>query len=102
MAVGLAVAPREQGVRRAQLGGKAGLLDRRGAVMRSRLVRPQALRSHFTEASMKLIALLALALLVPQCLGLDAATAQQMTGTPGAPSGTVTIEGSQIPAPPQK
>jgi len=32
----------------------------------------------------------------------DVATAQQMTGAPGAPSGTVTIEGSQIPAPPQK
>jgi len=51
---------------------------------------------------MKLIALLALALLVPLGLELDAVTAQQMTGTPGAPSGTVTIEGSQIPAPPQK
>ena len=33
---------------------------------------------------------------------LGSAVAQQVTGTPGSPSATTTIEGKQIPAPPPK
>jgi len=35
-------------------------------------------------------------------LGASDAFAQQITGTPGSPSATTTIQGDQIPAPPQK
>lgn len=35
-------------------------------------------------------------------VGSAAAWAQQTTGTPGAPSATISIEGSQLPPPPQK
>ncbi|MBU6473768.1 MAG: hypothetical protein KGQ94_14020, partial [Alphaproteobacteria bacterium] len=28
--------------------------------------------------------------------------AQQITGTPGSPTATITVNGSQLPAPPQK
>jgi arylsulfatase len=35
-------------------------------------------------------------------IGAALATAQQITGTPGSPSATTTIQGDQIPAPPQK
>ena len=35
-------------------------------------------------------------------LGAVCAGAQQITGTPGSPSATMTIQGDQIPAPPQK
>ena len=35
-------------------------------------------------------------------LGSASAMAQQITGTPGAPNATTTIEGSQLPPPPQK
>ncbi|HML13542.1 MAG TPA: arylsulfatase [Xanthobacteraceae bacterium] len=43
-------------------------------------------------------------LLLPVLLGATAASsvlAQQITGTPGSPSATTTIEGSQLPPPPQ-
>ena len=35
-------------------------------------------------------------------LAVAPAVAQQITGTPGSPSATTTIQGEQIPAPPQK
>src|SRR5262245_9411336 len=35
-------------------------------------------------------------------INLSAATAQQITGTPGSPSATMTIKGDQLPPPPQK
>src|SRR5215510_11532233 len=43
--------------------------------------------------------LLGCALLV---LPVVTANAQQITGTPGSPSATTTIEGNQVPPPPQK
>ena len=42
-----------------------------------------------------LVAMLAL-------IAVTSATAQQITGVPGSPSATITIDGAQIPAPPQK
>ena len=39
---------------------------------------------------------------VAALLGWECAMAQQVTGTPGSPSATTTIEGGQLPPPPQK
>src|SRR5215469_13032396 len=50
---------------------------------------------------MKTIAL-ALAALTSTMLPFAPATAQQMTGTPGSPSATTTIDGKYLPPPPPK
>ncbi len=53
------------------------------------------MRANRWVASVSVIAVAAL-------LGWEGAVAQQVTGTPGSPSATTTIEGSQLPPPPQK
>ncbi len=40
--------------------------------------------------------------LLAVCVASATASAQQITGTPGSPSATITIDGKQLPAPPQK
>jgi arylsulfatase A-like enzyme len=45
--------------------------------------------------------MLATSVLIP-ILGVGPADAQQVTGTPGSPSATTTIDGKQLPAPPTK
>src|SRR5262249_37940406 len=53
--------------------------------------------------TMKAIGLLAMLAALAMTLSLAApAAAQQVTGTPGSPSATTTIQGDQIPAPPAK
>src|SRR5262245_23517720 len=55
----------------------------------------------FSEFAMRK-SLLALSLTVIFSAATSSVSAQQTTGTPGSPSATTTIDGAQIPAPPQK
>ena len=48
------------------------------------------------------IAATAAALLVPTLVFLPSAGGQQVTGVPGSPSSTITLDGSQLPPPPTK
>ncbi|HWJ19497.1 MAG TPA: hypothetical protein VNR65_12305, partial [Geobacterales bacterium] len=45
--------------------------------------------------------LLSLSIILASALS-SGATAQQINGTPGSPSATITIDGKQLPPPPQK
>ena len=51
---------------------------------------------------MKTITAMTLLLVLVLGAELTPVSAQQITGTPGSPSATTTINGEQIPAPPQK
>src|SRR5499425_2421386 len=51
---------------------------------------------------MSRIAITVVAVLATSLMGATSGVPQQITGTPGSPSATTTIQGDQIPAPPEK
>ena len=57
-----------------------------------------------TERTWKSVGLLQLGAILPMFLlaNVGVVVAQQVTGTPGSPSATTTIDGKQIPPPPPK
>jgi len=74
---------------------------RRKSIMAARSPKPPALSQ---EAGLGLKAGLAMAVVLAGALAWawpGTAQAQKITGTPGAPDSTITINGEQIPAPPQ-
>src|SRR5450759_5147020 len=62
-------------------------------------VSPLAMRESGTMN--RVLAILSLGILLSATV-LPAAKAQQITGTPGSPSATITIDGKQLPSPPPK